>query len=417
MNEVATGANGRVVDQRTGNQVRVVLPSVPVREASLAGLQEQMRSASRAKAQAEAIRARAAAEYSRRLGDKATEKELRKQSRQSARGTRTEVKVATQLKDLPNTKNAFETGEITFGHAKVIAATAERAKNIDEQELVGRAKVEPVDVFSRTARRHEQQRSHDDGIGMLEAQKRARRAWIKTDRDDGMTVLYARFDPITGARIRNALSHRTDQLWREEHPNHRPSTEQRLADAVADLICRPDRTQEKKGKPGWAGATLFITANYDVVTQKLQDAQLADGTPIPVETIKELACEAEIVPAFFDSRSQPLWVGTSSRLATRAQRMALFARDRGCVGCQTDPEWCQAHHIIPWQEDGPTNIDNLVLLCSRCHHQIHDNRWQIHQTPDGKHVMLPPPRHRPPPPNNHPRRRRRRRKLTTQLRR
>lgn len=417
MNNVATGANGRVVNPRTGNQVQVVLPTIPVQEATLTGLQEQMRTATRAKAQAEAIRARAAAEYSRRVGDKATEKELRKQSRQSARGTRTEVKVATQLKDLPQTRKAFQEGEITYGHAKVIAASAGRVNNIDEQELVNRAKTEPVDVFSRTARRHEQQRSDDDGVGMLEAQKRSRRAWIKTDRDDGMTVLFARFDPITGARIRNALSHRTNQLWREEDPNHRPSTEQRLADALADLICRPDRTRTKNSKSKWAGATLFITANYDVTTQKLQDAQLADGTPIPVETVRELACQAKIVPAFFDTRGQPLWVGMSSRLATPAQRMALFARDRGCVGCQTDPQWCQAHHIIPWQADGPTNIDNLVLLCSRCHHQIHDNRWQIRKTPNGKHVMLPPPRRNRPPSVNHPRRRRRRRKLTTQLRR
>ena len=416
MNNVATGANGRVVDQQTGNQVRVVLPSVPVREASLAGLQEQMRTASRAKAQAEAIRAQAAAEYSRRLGDKATEKELRKQSRQSARGTRTEVKVATQLKDLPQTRRAFQEGEITFGHAKVIAATAGRVKNIDEQELVGRAKTEPVDVFSRTARRHEQECSDDDGVGMLEAQKRARRAWIKTDRDDGMTVLFARFDPITGARIRNALSHRTNQLWREEDPNHRPSTEQRLADAVAQLLC--DTPKNKTNKNSKSGETvLFVTADYDVVTQQLRNARLADGTPIPVETVRELACQAKIVPAFFDTRSQPLWVGMSSRLATRAQRMALFARDRGCVGCQADPEWCQAHHIVPWQADGPTDIDNLVLLCSRCHHQVHDNGWQIRQTPGGQHIMLPPPRRRRnrPPPINRPRRRRR--KLTTQLRR
>ncbi len=164
---------------------------------------------------------------------------------------------------------------------------------------------------------------------------------------------------------------------------------------------------------------MFIIANYDVVTRKLQDAELADGTPIPVETVRDLACEAQIVPAFFDTRSQPLWVGRNSRIATRAQRMALFARDRGCIGCDADPQWCQAHHIVPWQAQGPTNIDNMCLLCSRCHHQIHDNGWQIRQTPEGKHVMLPPTRrNRPPlPVNIPPHRRRKRRKPTPVLRR
>ncbi len=404
--------SGRAVDGVSGNQVRVVLPSVPVERASLAGLKEQMRSASRAVAQAEAARAWAAAEYSRRLGDRAAEKTLRKQSGQSTRGSRTEVRVANRLKDLPDTRKAFEEGEITFGHAKIIAKTSERV-NIDEQALVAQAKKQPVDMFARTARRHEQQQSGDDGVSRLEAQKRMRRAWIGTDRDDGMTVLYARFDPITGARVKNALSTRSDLLWREEDPKHRPSTEQRLADALAQLLCEP-RNTGKNGK-GKSGATLFIMANYDTVSQQLRDAGLVDGTPIPVETVKDLACGAEIVPAFFDSRRQPLWVGSSRRLATRTQRMALFARDRGCVGCDADPEWCQAHHVIPWQADGPTDIDNLCLLCSRCHHQVHDNGWQIRQTPSGKHVMLPPTKNnRPPLPVTVPQRRR---KLTTNLRR
>lgn len=414
------GQNGRrALNGQEGNQVRVVLPTMPVEKASLSDLKEQMRSASQAKAQVEAARARAAAEYSRRLGERATEKTLRKQSAQSSRNARAEVKVARKLKDLPDTRAAFEKGEITFGHAKVIAGAAGRA-DIDEQELVGRAKVEPVDVFARTTRRHEQLRSEDDGVSRLEAQKSSRRAWIKTDRDDGMTVLYARFDPITGAQVKNALSTRSDLLWRGENPKQRPSTEQRLADALADLICRPDGGKARQGGTGkWGGATLFIMADYDAVSRELRDASLADGTPIPVETLKDMACQARIVPAFFDSRNQPLWVGRGKRVATSAQRQALFARDRGCVGCNADPQWCQAHHIVPWQAGGPTDIDNLCLLCSRCHHQVHDDGWEIRQTPDGKHVMLPPARNknRPPLPVTVPHRQRRRRKLTTKLRR
>ncbi len=195
MNRKDEFANGRrAVNSLSGSRVRVVLPSVPVREATVAGLKEQMRSASRAVAQAEAARVQAAAEYSRRLGERATEKALRVHSSQSTRGTRTEVKVANQLKDLPDTRQAFQAGEITFGHTKIIAAAARRV-NIDETVLVEHAKSQPVDVFSRTARRHEQQQSDDHGVARLEAQKQKRRAWIKTDRDDGMTVLYARFDP------------------------------------------------------------------------------------------------------------------------------------------------------------------------------------------------------------------------------
>ena len=407
--------SGRAVSGLSGNRVRVVLPAVPVGEASLAGLREQMRSASRAKAQAEAARAQAAAEYSRRMGERATEKTLRKQSGQSTRGVRAEVKVANQLKDLPVTRKAFEKGEISYGHTRIITAAARRVR-VDEKYLVSKAKTQPVDVFSRAARQHEQQQSDDDGVSRLEAQKKMRRAWLGTDWADGMTVLHARFDPITGARVKNALSTMTNEMWREENPKDRPTTEQRLADAVARLLCDPSQSSIRKSGRSQKGTVLFVTVNYDVVTRQLRNAELVDGTPLPVETVRDLACGAEIVPAFFDTRGQPLWVGRSQRIATRAQRMALFARDRGCVGCNADPSWCQAHHIVPWQAGGPTDINNLCLLCSNCHHQIHDDGWQIRQTPGGKHIMLPPParRNRPPPPRNH---RRKHRRRTTVIRR
>ena len=179
-----------------------------------------MRSISQAESQA-AARARVAAEYTRRLGQKAAEKTLREKSRKSARGSRAEVEVANRLKDLPYTAKALEDGQISYDHARIIVNTAGKVE-IDETDLADRAKEQPVDVFAQTARKHEQQRSQDDGMSRLERQKRNRQSWIKTDSDDGMTVLYGRFDPITGARIKNVLSAKTDQLWRAENPKQNP---------------------------------------------------------------------------------------------------------------------------------------------------------------------------------------------------
>ena len=125
---------------------------------------------------------------------------------------------------------------------------------------------------------------------------------------------------------------------------------------------------------------------------------MGDGIPVPVETFKELACDARILPAIFNARGQPLWVGRAKRLATPAQRISLIARDRGCVGYGADPAWCQAHHIIPWSAGGKTDIDNLVLLCSRCHHRVHDQNWQKQPTPNGNHTLQPPPTNKHPTP-------------------
>ena len=391
----------------SAHRVRVVLPSAPVNDATVHELEERMRSASRAESQAKAVRVEAAAELVLRRGLGLTEKTVRELSGQSTGRSRKEVETADKLADLPVTWDAFRDGKITFDHAQIIADTAGRVE-IDEEELVDKASSQPVDVFARTARQHEQERSEDDGMSTLMKQRRSRKAWIRVARGNGMTVLHAEFDPVTGERVKTALAAKTRELWREEDPDHRPSTEQRMAYALADLICRPG---DRKKAPI---TTLFLIADYDIGLRKIRDARLGDGTPMPVEVFKGLACRARILPAIFNSRGQPLWVGQGKRIATPAQRMALIARDRGCVGCGADPAWCQAHHVVHWAAEGPTDIDNLVLLCSRCHHRVHDEDWEVHQATRGEFVLQPPS-----PDNRRPLRiktpRRRRRKSTTKL--
>jgi hypothetical protein len=72
-------------------------------------------------------------------------------------------------------------------------------------------------------------------------------------------------------------------------------------------------------------------------------------------------------------------VGRSRRTAPPKIRRALTVRDGGCTapGCDTDPSRCEAHHIDHWEFGGETSISNMVLLCSRHHHMVHEGRWQI----------------------------------------
>jgi hypothetical protein len=56
-------------------------------------------------------------------------------------------------------------------------------------------------------------------------------------------------------------------------------------------------------------------------------------------------------------------------LRYRDQIDALHARDGGCAfpGYDHPADWCQRHHIRDWANGGPTDIDNLVLLCGYHH--------------------------------------------------
>jgi hypothetical protein len=80
---------------------------------------------------------------------------------------------------------------------------------------------------------------------------------------------------------------------------------------------------------------------------------------------------ALLPPTLGGAPTQPLEVGRTTRVVQPAQRTALAVRDGGCVfpNCDRPLSWCEAHHLWHWLDGGPTDLDNLALLC-RTHHLI-----------------------------------------------
>ncbi|HET8583246.1 MAG TPA: HNH endonuclease signature motif containing protein, partial [Jatrophihabitans sp.] len=79
------------------------------------------------------------------------------------------------------------------------------------------------------------------------------------------------------------------------------------------------------------------------------------------------------------------------RCFTEQQRLAMIARDGGCSfpGCDTPPRLCQAHHLIPWQDGGPTSVDNGTLICGY-HHREHERLGWRAQLINGHVGWIPP---------------------------
>ena len=114
-------------------------------------------------------------------------------------------------------------------------------------------------------------------------------------------------------------------------------------------------------------------------------ATLDTGTRISAGEARRLACAHRIVPAVLDGASVPLDLGRTRRLHTRAQRLAMSIRDRGCtaVGCDRPPSLCHAHHDQPWSLGGSTDLETGRLLCGHHHRRIHDPAYHHHVRPDG----------------------------------
>lgn len=117
-----------------------------------------------------------------------------------------------------------------------------------------------------------------------------------------------------------------------------------------------------------------------------------DGTRLSPTEVARLACEADPILALITA-GIPTWITRRDRTARGVLRRALVLRDGGCAfpGCDRPGSWCHAHHIVAWQDGGPTVLDNLVLLCGYHHRHIHSGAWTVVMADDGHPDFLPPP--------------------------
>ena len=121
-----------------------------------------------------------------------------------------------------------------------------------------------------------------------------------------------------------------------------------------------------------------------------------EGNPdlISPATAQRFSCNTEITMVNFD-RGFAIDVGRDQRLFTRKQRVAIYARDGGCMfpGCDRPPKWTEVHHINEWAaEKGRTDTADGILLCRHHHMLLHNNGWAITRT--GDHLLPPRPRRR-----------------------
>ena len=106
-----------------------------------------------------------------------------------------------------------------------------------------------------------------------------------------------------------------------------------------------------------------------------------DGSgPVPVPVVAGLMDDAFLALVFTEAGDIRA-VSHQGRTINRHLRTALAFRDRCCVvpGCRV-PYGLEIDHVVPMAHGGPTEIDNLALLC-RHHHRIKTYEgWTLERT-------------------------------------
>ncbi len=328
----------------------------------------------------------------------------------SAYRARQLARTAQGVAAMPQILGAVQHGHISADQGGMVVESHKRApmSEEDQQELLDLGAWQGHDDFKKTVAAREDQRRANGGMGRAERQ-RARRSLKVFDGTGGMVVVHGELDQVSGERFKIALGAMSDKMLVDDIAYDPIRTfEQRNADALVALVTQ--QPADSANPNPLAGVSdcgirpqktvMVVSAEYDAIEGRLKSAGLIDGTPIDLDELRRLACDADIVPMIFGNDGQPLYLGRAQRAPTKAQKLALYKRDRRCVGCGLRPQICDAHHIVPWDHNGPTDITNLVLLCPRCHTKVHKHGHTIqHDTETGRYRLQPPPR---PSPTAHP---------------
>ena len=332
------------------------------------------------------VAAAARADVPQQTGARSTGDWLSKQTRSgSAQGSRDAGLADDLAGSLAGTASAFESGDISAGHAAVIAQSMRRLpssltsedRQTVEASLVRKATKLTPDQLRKVARRAIAAVEPDPAVVDAEEDRQVQseedRAWTNArftlhDNGDGTSTGHFTVPTLPAMVLKKVLDAMTAPRRTRETTRTTDWSQARGQAFTQVLEHLP--VDHLHGK---VAATLVITLDHDTLTGKLKTAGLDTGDLTSAAHARRLACNAALVPAVLNGASQPLDLGRATRLFTQTQRLAGATRHTTCAadGCDIPYAWTELHHRQPWATGGHTNLQDMIPLCGHHHRRLH----------------------------------------------
>ena len=322
---------------------------------------------------------------------------------------REHVRVARAMRQMPTVTAAFRDGRLSYSKVREVTRVV---GVLDEGQLCAMAQTATASQLSRMLR------AYRSTIGSRIGQER-RRAMSWVEREDGMVDLRIRLPKEEAAVMLAAVSAAKDQFGgpppQAERVRSDPvESEWELAQVDgsprygdADAILDVARSFLAAAPQDLSGEDRTLVVVHVAAEQlaagavpggDVQDSDTAGHVPaghvpagvsdatchvqgvggIEPATAARLACDTEVLAALVGAGGEVLALGRNRRLVSRGQRRALMIRDGMCQfpGCH-QLRHLDAHHVVAWSRGGPTDLDNLVLLCRFHHTAVHEGGMTI----------------------------------------
>ena len=289
------------------------------------------------------------------------------------------VAVGLNLEQLPESVEAMKGGEIGFAHLVCMARTANAVPGrFQESRLLEQARESSPGKFFHTCR-HFRHSADPEGYAAEQADQVENRSLSLSMWEDGSYLLSGVLDSVGGAALRTAL----EPLARATGDDDTRKPDRRLADALVELaegsmqVPQIQVTSSVETLLGLGGAPA---------------AEMEFSLPISAKTVERFACDCAVTRVLLSSESTVIDVGRAKRTVSGPARRALNARDGHCrwPGCERHAKRSAAHHLVHWINGGSTDLDNLILLCHRHHWMVHEGKWQLVRSDDGRMLTIPP---------------------------
>jgi hypothetical protein len=309
-----------------------------------------------------------------------------------------------RLSELPSARSAMADGDLSGGHAAVLADTLHLVDDADaraqvEARLLAAAADQDLRTFGRTARAVLVELDPDAAQRRLDRQH-ARRSLRLALTADGTLQVHG-----NGAGLDAEFAQTAIHAFRSpDAPGQRRSADARTWDAFV-AMCRAALDAGAAPTDRGVKPHVLVMVHEPVLADRDGSGNGPSETlwsgPLPWSETRRILADCGVSRVLLDARSLPVEASAGVRSVPAAVRKGVWIRDRVCIadGCDVPAAWCQVMHLdVPYRLEGRLTMATAGLGCTY-HHRRFDAGALVMTLVDGRpvvHARDRPPRAGPP---------------------
>ena len=273
----------------------------------------------------------------------------------SPRSAKTIAAVAQRIEEFPKCAAGMRDGRFSLDQVGVIAERAADGSDAHYAQMAECATVTQLRTAIKLEPRPEPDPKPEPVRSISKTSDEQSTTWRITLPHDEAAVVDAALDSHRDALIAQ---------WKRDHEDGGASPMPNTVDGFMRLVVA-GWDAEVALRPHGQRTTVVVHVDLESRISALHLGPLLSD-----DDRRYLSCDATC-EVWFERDGRVIGAGRSTRTVGRRLRRVLEHRDRCCVvpGCGAT-RGLHAHHIVHWEDGGPTESENLVLVCPY-HHRAH----------------------------------------------